>query len=186
MPDATRRSTSADLRAVRERCAARLHTLPVPVPFDLHAFCAALAAQRRRPLRLEPFPPTASARGSTGVWFAEATADIIFYEQQTSLLHQEHIILHELSHMLCGHPPRVEAAASLQATVLPHIRLDLIEGALHRAAYSTAEEREAEIFASLLLERAVHPAARTSVTGTRAGNLNARLETTLAARAGEQ
>lgn len=166
MPDVVVPSSTGDLRAVRRRCIARLRTLPLPVPFDLRVFCAALAAERGRLLLLEPFPIGATLRRSprpspgpesatTGVWYAGAATDYIFYEHETSPLHQEHIILHELSHLLCGHPPRVEAATGLQATMLPHVRLDLIEGALQRGAYSTAEEREAEMLASLILERAV-------------------------------
>lgn len=155
MPDPTSHAAPPDLRALRRRCLARLRALSVPVPFDLQPFCAALAADRDRPLLLVPFfakrPKDRDA--TTGAWHASIAADYIFYEPETSPLHQAHIILHELGHLLCDHPPRAVAAATLQTAQFSHIRLDQVAGALRQGAYSTTEECEAEIFASLLLER---------------------------------
>ena len=42
-----------------------------------------------------------------GGWVSSEKAEFFFYEAQTPQVHQEHIILHEVSHWLCGHETRV-------------------------------------------------------------------------------
>jgi len=44
--------------------------------------------------------------GLFGAWMsdAEEPKEYIFYRQGVETLHRNHIILHELSHLLCGHP----------------------------------------------------------------------------------
>ncbi|MGW5446082.1 hypothetical protein [Streptomyces asiaticus] len=65
--------------------------------------CHHLAAQRARPLRLHPLPAEAAATGACGLWLATDAEDHIFYERRTVPLHQEHIVLHEIGHLLFNH-----------------------------------------------------------------------------------
>lgn len=140
-----------DFKQIRRRCEARVAALDIPAPFDTRAFCEAVAHQRGRPIRLMPatFP-----RGQYGLIFRQPDAEIICYEQQTSPLHQEHIILHELCHLICGHQlpdvtereQRPEMFSLLSDAAMKHM--------LQRNGYSTEEEREVELLASLILERA--------------------------------
>lgn len=136
-------------RRLRKRCAARLRELPMPVPFDVRVLCDRVARRRGRPIRLVPM---AGLTGVCGLWLATDEADLICYEAATSPPHQEHIILHELAHVLCDHYPSFmpEAAASL----LPSLDPAMVRRVLARAGYSTEEEREAELLASLIRQQA--------------------------------
>lgn len=87
---------------LRRRCERRLRGVSIPQPFDLDAFCAVVAAHRGRPLVLQPMPGL-STGAPCGLWISVPTADYVFYDPETSRLHAEHIVLHELAHMLSGH-----------------------------------------------------------------------------------
>lgn len=137
-------------RRLRKRCAALARDLPRPVPFDAIALCGMVAAQRGRPIRLIPI---ADLTGVCGLWMATDTADLIFYQQATTPPHQEHIILHELSHLLCDHYPSARPHATLVERLLPDLDPALVRRVLGRTGYATEEEREAELLASLIRER---------------------------------
>ena len=147
-----------NLGTLRHRCVARLRTLPIPDPFDLAGFCTALSAQRGRPIFLEAVPEIenpAELGGPTGLWMAGSSLDVIFFDTDTSPLHQEQIILHELSHLLCGHHAQVIAEPGFTELLLPHMSREIVVGARGRTiTYSDAEEQEAELLASLISERA--------------------------------
>jgi hypothetical protein len=137
-------------RVLRRQCEARLHDLDLPVPFDLERFCGALIARRGRPISLRPIT---AQPGPYGMWAATATTDYIFYEEHTSPLHRLHIILHELSHIICEHRPVPMDELSIPADLFPNLHSDTIRLLLQRAVYSTDEEPEAELLATLLLAR---------------------------------
>lgn len=148
----TRRLPTAtpDPTTLRRRGAARLRGLRIPAPFDVEAFTDELAAHRGRPIVLQPW---SNPVGLMGFWVPDPAADLIVYEQETSPLHREHIILHELSHLLCDHQPPVLTERELAGS-LPRLAGSTIRRAMCRAAYSSVEDREAEVLASLILERA--------------------------------
>lgn len=138
-------------RRLHRRCLAMLRDLPLPVPFDVHALCERVAERRGRPMRLVP---VAGLTGVCGLWIATDTTDLICYERDTTRPHQDHIILHELSHVLCDHFP-VELPGTSQARALfPNLDPAMVRAVLGRAGYSTDEEREAETLASLIRQRA--------------------------------
>jgi hypothetical protein len=161
--------SNAGRRQLRRRCAALLRDLPVPVPFDVRALCEQVADQRGRPIRLIPM---ARLTGVCGLWIATDTTDLIFYEQQTTAPHQEHIILHELSHLLCQHTPAPVPLAEQAQPLLPDLDPEIVHRILARAGYSTAEEREAELLASMIRQR--EPRAHTG--GTLTDRLDAALD----------
>jgi hypothetical protein len=138
-------------RRLRKRCAARLRHLPMPVPFDARTLCERVAAKRGRPIRLLPMP---GLTGVCGLWVATDTTDLIFYEEVTTPPHQEHIILHELSHVLCDHYPTSLPAAAETRLLLPSLDPEMVRRVLGRTGYSTTEEREAEMLASMIRQRA--------------------------------
>ena len=120
------------------------------MPFDVESFCTVLSERRGRPIVLHP---AASGAGPYGLWAAGPSTDVIFYEEATSPLHQEHIILHEVSHLLCGHEPAPVTEDEVAELLFPHLKRETIQRVLRRGGYSTDEEREAEIMASLIVER---------------------------------
>jgi hypothetical protein len=144
------RRPATDLRGLRRRCEATIRDLEIPSPFDIADFCQQLSASRGRQISLQPM---SAAISPCGVWLATDTADYIFYEQTTSPLHQEHIALHEVGHLLSDHRPTgpLDEAAALALT--PHLDPGMVRRMLGRTTYSTEEEREAEMLAWLILER---------------------------------
>ena len=106
------------LTALRARCEALVRTLELPARLDLETLVAAVAARRQRalvlcPVRGRPVP--------CGMWVAADSRDYIFYEADTSPLHQAHIILHELAHALLGHDPAHVANPELLRELLPDL-----------------------------------------------------------------
>lgn len=139
-----------DLRELRRRCESRLRALALPDPFDLEEFCQSLANLRGRSLYVRS---ATSGLGPYGLWIATASADYILYAEDTSPLHRLHIILHELSHILWNHHPVPLDDLSIPEGLFSNLRPETVLRLLQRAVYSTDEEREAEMLATLLLAR---------------------------------
>lgn len=137
---------------LRRRCEVRLRGIRIPSPFDLDTFCAEVAARRGRPLIRRPVPGL-SASAPCGLWIGTAGADHIFYDPGTSPLHAEHIVLHELAHILSGHSGVDGALARL----FPDLDPAVVGRVLGRVSYTTAQEREAEMMASLIRGRSARP-----------------------------
>ncbi|MGX6607919.1 hypothetical protein ACWKSP_38210 [Micromonosporaceae bacterium Da 78-11] len=140
------------MEGLRRRCERRLRGIRVPGPFDLDAFCAEVAARRGRPLHRLPVPGLSSG-APCGLWVGTDRADHVFYDPGTSPLHAEHIVLHELAHILSGHSGGDGALAGL----FPDLDPATVSRALGRTGYSTEQEREAEMMASLIRGRSGPP-----------------------------
>ena len=143
-----------ELRDLRARCRERVDTLAAQLPLDrltgVEELCALLSARRGRLVLPEAaaLPPTIA-----GVWVANTRADYIFYAQDAPRPHQEHIILHELAHLLCGHESGPAEAELLRVLLFPHLDQTLVRSALGRTRYDTCQEREAELLATLIEHR---------------------------------
>jgi hypothetical protein len=121
-------------RALRRRCRRLLRELDVRPPLDVRELCDRLAASRGRPIRLVPYP--IEVPGPFGLWFATDAADFVVYQQETTRPHQNHIILHELGHMIAEHPSDDESTVKVA----------------RRTCYDSEHEREAELIATIILE----------------------------------
>ncbi|GID91021.1 hypothetical protein Adi01nite_04330 [Amorphoplanes digitatis] len=145
-------------RGMRRRCEAILADLDLPDVHDVRELCDVIAARQGRPIHLvgESLP----ADSPCGIAVRTERFDAIFYEADTSRLHQEHIIRHELGHLICGHltAPVLDAEAS--RLLLPNLDPSLVRAVLGRSDYSEIEEKEAEMIASLLLRRSVMSRSR--------------------------
>jgi hypothetical protein len=139
-------------RQIRRRCEKVVDAIEMPVPFDADELCARIATRRSRPIDLRAMAMPAD--GPCGVWVSTAGRDYILYERETSGLHQEHIKLHELGHLLSEHKTTTVLAPETSKLLLPNLDPAVVNRILQRAHYSAAEEREAEMIASLILERA--------------------------------
>jgi hypothetical protein len=139
------------MEGLRRRCERRLHGVRIPQPFELDAFCREVETRRGRPLLRRPVPGLGS-HAPCGLWIATPEADHVFYDPGTSPLHAEHIVLHELAHILSGHA----LDASLGA-LFPDLAPDTVARALGRVAYTSVQEREAEMMASLIRGRSARP-----------------------------
>jgi hypothetical protein len=147
-------------RGLRKRCEGILTELDLPDVIDVRDLCDVVAARQRRPIHLlgERLP----ADSPCGLAVRTERFDAIFYEADTSRLHQEHIIRHELGHLICGHltAPVIDAEAS--RLLLPNLDPSLVRAVLGRTNYSEAEEKEAEMIASLLMRRSALVRSRQS------------------------
>jgi len=147
-----------DFKGLRRQCEARVRDLDIPSPFQVRELCGRLAARRGRALTLRPLDLRAD--GPCGLLVATTTADYIFYEARTSAPHQEHIILHEVGHLLCEHhtaPVLGDAATEL---LLPNLDPAMVRAVLGRTHYSAVEEQEAELIATIILGRGNRRRAR--------------------------
>ncbi|MEU9982161.1 hypothetical protein [Streptomyces sp. NPDC050856] len=125
----------------------------MPNPFSIEAFCERLAEQRQRPIHLHPMPPQAAVSGMCGLLLATDTDDHIFFERCTVLPHQEHIVLHEIGHLLFDHHELLDDDATgrlVPGGLLPDLHPGLIRRLLGRSRYTTRQELQAETFADLL------------------------------------
>jgi hypothetical protein len=148
------------MEGLRRRCERRLRGIRIPSPFDLDAFCTEVEAWRGRPLLRQPVPGLSSG-APCGLWIGTATADHVFYDPGTSPLHAEHIQLHELAHILMGHRASAmlgdRAAALPTGDLFPDLDPTTVRRVLGRVSYTTAQEREAEMTASLIRGRSAGP-----------------------------
>ncbi|MBB2943726.1 hypothetical protein FB565_003455 [Actinoplanes lutulentus] len=144
---------------LRQRCAERLRGLRVPDPFDLDQFCAEVSASRGKPLQRRPLSGLGPG-APCGLWLGLPSADYVFYDPETSPLHAEHIVLHEIAHMLCDHQPK----GDLSALLFPDLDPALIGHVLGRAGYTTDQEREAELLASMIRNARLSAGSETTLT----------------------
>ena len=137
-------------RHLRHRVEDRLAELDVPDPFDVAVLCERLAAKRGQPIRLRPQP---MGLGPCGLWVEVAGADYIVFERDTTPLHQEQIVLHEVGHLLANHTPASISDQESLAMLLPDLDPDMVRRVMGRTGYTSQEEEEAELLASLVLQR---------------------------------
>jgi hypothetical protein len=156
-----RDTAPVDLAELTARCRQRLAELDLPDPFDVRKLCAAVAQRRGRPITLLGLglPP----EGPNGLWIALRGRDCIVYETATSPLHQEHIIVHELSHLLLGHNGSSRLSDQQVGRLFPRLDPEMVRRVLGRTGYSAWQEREAELLASMIVQRAERNRRRSSL-----------------------
>ncbi|ALG10841.1 hypothetical protein [Kibdelosporangium phytohabitans] len=117
---------------------------PLPRPWRIEELCAALARRRGRPLLLHELDLAALP---FGLWYFDGERDHIISRAGTTGYHRDHIILHELCHMLAGHntAPGPAAGDGLAAQVI---------AAAVTNPHTNAQEELAEAFATIVLKQA--------------------------------
>jgi hypothetical protein len=133
----------------------RLGAQPDAESLNLHGcrsvaqLCERVADRRARRLELLPF----GLRGSDiqGMLVVTEDADFIVYDQDAPVYHQQHIQLHEISHLLYGHLDEADGLQGEQLhTQFPQLeRLGAVK-AIRRGDYDAHMERQAETLASFL------------------------------------
>lgn len=123
----------------------------VPRPFDLQQFKHELERVRRRQIRFVPVATT--SRSPCGLWLADESTDYVFFEASTSPLHQVHIALHELGHMLWEHQGISPFTEEFLAGAMPNLDPAALRRVLGRTTFSATQEQEAEMFATVVGEK---------------------------------
>lgn len=162
------------LRKVRARCEAIVAGIDVPTPFDLGAVVTQLSADRGRPIHLMPFPLPAGA--PCGVCVATDTADYIVVTDAAVGTQRDHIALHELAHLLLEHSLHALTDPDASRTLLPHLDPAVVRRMYARTNYSTRQEAEAELLASLIRRKGGLWLARTPEPAGPAGPADAAVE----------
>ncbi|MER5929021.1 toxin [Streptomyces sp. NPDC002054] len=139
------------LKKLRKAGARRIAELDLPKVTDVDGLCHHLGEVRDRPITLVPLPMPASH--PCGMWVAARDEDLIFYDANTTGAHQEHIILHELGHIICCHRGAGGLDEAASRLLFPDLDPDLVRDMLLRATYDDVQEQEAEIIAYLLAQR---------------------------------
>lgn len=103
----------------------------------------------RRTGRAVILVPREQAPSVCGACAVTESAVHVFYDPWTSVLHQDHIIAHEFSHLLLGHHKNRPASA-LSSVVFTSIGSATVQMMLGRSKYDEDEERDTEQLASLL------------------------------------
>jgi hypothetical protein len=96
--------------------------------------------------------------GMFGAWISddEIPLEYIFYRNDVPLIHQIHIQLHELAHLICGHPTvKIDASSIIRASLTGEKDTSFLNLALSRSASTSEIEVEAETLASLIQERII-------------------------------
>jgi hypothetical protein len=166
-------------RAFRRRCERLVRQLPIPAPFDEHRFCAALGAQRGRPIVLRPWPLRQAMVGDdiiSGFVEVAPDRDVIFYERDTRRIHQQQIIAHESAHLILGHQGESITPGDLVAQLRELAPETAIRHVHRRAGAQTPEEFEAETLGRLILLRAYSDSARLATSHPQTARLLALLD----------
>jgi hypothetical protein len=120
----------------------------IPVPFDALTFAGNIAERRDRAIHILPMD-TSDATAPCGLWMATAKADYIVVDNRAPAALREHILLHELAHLLCDHTGRLRLdAAGLDFDILDPAMVERVLGRTSR--YPDEQEREAEGLASVI------------------------------------
>jgi hypothetical protein len=116
----------------------------------MRVLCERLGRSRGHEIRLLPVDDFTGE--PSGLLMITAEADYVCFPSRATPLHQAHIVLHEIAHLLLGHASP-DGRENLGRLLAPGADPRLIRLMLSRQGYSATEERSAELMASLLLER---------------------------------
>lgn len=150
-------------RLLRQARARLAHAPALPDPWQASVFAHRVGEQRGRPIELVAKTMSHYASVATGLWIAREDHDVIVYDQSGTELHQDHIVCHELAHMLCGHSGvPVEQAnqrsyrhgQAMARLGGDGIELDEHVRVAHRSAYDSRQEAEAEMLAYVIWQAA--------------------------------
>ena len=158
LPRLTRRAatvtTAVDWSGLRARCRQRVDDLlghtGIPYPWDINQFVDRLERHRARDIDLCAIPWAVG--DSCGAWQQHPDHDVIAYAENTSGFHQDHIILHEIGHMISQHRGRCVLPEDEAQRIAPDLTPTAFAHLLDRGT-SHAEEREAETIAVMIHQR---------------------------------
>ena len=165
-----------NLRKLRASGTQRIAELNLPHRYDVSDLVHRLCELRNRQItiiqmNMKPSHPC-------GMWVVARNEDVICYDGNTTKAHQEHIILHELGHIICCHRGTGILDNTSARLLFPDLNPDIVREMLMRATYNDVQEQEAEILAYLLSERIGSQPA--TVQDPLAGATLARIQRTLA------
>lgn len=140
-----------DKSRLRKSCEEQVDLLHLPHRFSTRELCETIASLRGKPIILKPLNTLGAVEAPCGLRIETPSADLLYYEEGTSVHHQRHILTHELCHVYCDHPGSLEVDADT-AQILG-VNRTLVMRMSGRTSYSTDDEREAEMMATVIRQR---------------------------------
>lgn len=144
-------------KELHRRIRRELRDLGIRPPLDVEELCRALGERRGRPIVLRAAP--LEKPGPSGLWVDTPQMDVILYQQETTRLHQDHIILHEVGHILVSEDEEVDEEQEAPddyvegwATLIPVLDPEMIRRVARRCSYDDGEECAVELVATIILE----------------------------------
>jgi hypothetical protein len=136
------------LMRLRENGIQRIADLGLTTYPDAGALCRHLGELRERPIVLVPVK--LRAFDPCGMWVVARNEDLVFYDKGTTRAHQEHIIMHEVGHIISCHRGSGVLDDASARLLFPNLDPTLVRDMLMRATYDDVQEQEAEVMAYLL------------------------------------
>jgi len=156
------RTTAWNEQQIR-RCDEILHSLAVPAPFTVGDFCAQLQRARGRPLVVTA---VRTRRADTrAMWCRGATTDHILIGSTLPRPYRDHLVLHGIGHMVFDHVGSPAVGRNFE-NVLQAAEMAGLRPNLKRVVYTHREERQAEVFATRVLQLTDGWVAPTPPSGT--------------------
>lgn len=152
---------SASSRDLYLRSQRLLASLELPDSFDVPLLLERIVERRGRPLRLLPLLPGLTDEPS-GLWVPLPTEDVIFAESRVSRWYQDHVVLHEVGHMLYRHLGTFRDVTNWLGQY-GVTRTGPTQVAMRCSVTAPQQEREAEMVA-LLIESRLSQRLRTPAT----------------------
>jgi hypothetical protein len=156
-----------DDRQLRRYCGEVVRRVDVPRPYSVNALCDRLEQSRGRAISLVPMALPVRQGSPCGLWVATDDVDYLLFQKETSRAHREHIVSHEIGHLLLGHDASPAHQDEVARLLMPTLDPALVRSVLGRTVYTSDEERAAELVASLLplqAGRAVDPPSRSDIS----------------------
>lgn len=122
--------------------------LVLPEPWSSEALIAQVGRKLGRRVRIERRP--AMGDGITGTIFRLSEEDVIFYREDLIGLHRDHVLCHELAHLLAGHLEGPEAYHGASDNHLAHAFAVMLN---RQCQYGETRERVAEEIAEMIMVR---------------------------------
>ncbi|MFH9734375.1 regulator component [Streptomyces sp. NPDC017260] len=140
-----------DESRLRDWCEEQVDLLRLPYRFSTRELRDAISEQHGKPIILKPLTTLGAVNAPCGIRMETPEADLLFYEEGTSVHHQRHILTHELCHVYCDHPGDLEVDAKTARAL--GVNPTLVMRMSGRTSYSTSDERQAEMMASVIRRR---------------------------------
>ncbi|QBS44293.1 CUE domain-containing protein [Nocardia sp. CS682] len=128
-------------------------SLEVPRPWNLATFVAHVAERVGKPILIVPQQDLTTGGFPCGLVVERADDIVIAYDAASTGYHTDHIVMHEIAHLLLDHAGFVSPGAQRRtlAALFPDLDIDSVLRVLARSNYDDVDENQAELFASMLM-----------------------------------
>jgi hypothetical protein len=147
----SRDNDDTDLTTLSRQAHASLHALGLGATFTLADLHERIQAHRSRQIHLIPRQVPAFPHG---LWVAGESADYLFYDRTGGTVRAHQIIGHEYGHMLYDDAATSVEMEEIIALLMPTVDPAVIGTVMARTTYDPFRERRAEVFATIVAQRA--------------------------------